>query len=519
VTSRKILATHQTCPTCNHNECATVYEHGTYCHSCGAWTPAKEKSMPMESTERYKPKPFSKPFDRSSFTEEYKDHRGIPARVNEFYQVYTGIDKTTKKDYYRAYSYPHATKIRVLPKDFTRNSGFANSHLFGMDRFNAGSSKFITIVEGEEDACSAYYMLGEKYPVVALPGASVPDKLIENVYKYLDSFKEIVLAFDNDEAGQKAVKKFTDVFPDKTSVVSMTAHKDANDFLTAGDGAAFMFAWHNRKKFVPEGFYNSPSQFLDILKDTEVNEYISTPVSKLNEKIKGLMRGHLTVITGPEGQGKTEILRMFEYEILRSHRDTKIGVLHMEESKKTTLMSFACYELGTDVRDPDHAVPQKTIDEAITRLTEDGGLYLFDFEDNDPTNIFQKVRYLAKVAGCHFIFIDPIQQLSYGKNNDLTEEQVLSKIAVVLEKMANDLNVGVVLTTHVNDDGQTRSSRMIGKSASVRIDLKRDHLNEDEDIRNTTYLTVSKNRPVGKTGFGGVLKFNPKTFTLGEDDD
>ena len=57
---------------------------------------------------------------------------------------------------------------------------------------------------------------------------------------------------------------------------------------------------------------------------------------------------------------------------------------------------------------------------------------------------------------------------------------------------------------------------MIGKSDSVRIDLKRDHMNPDPDIRNTTTLSVSKNRPTGKTGYGGTLKFDPNTFMLEE---
>lgn len=508
----EIYKTHQACPSCGHRECATVYEDGSiYCHSqCGF---IKSNGDVME--ERTKEVKEYKKFDRTPYKEATKEFRSIPASSAKKYGVLTGTDSTGKETY-RVYPYPHADKIRILPKDFSRNAGFSNSHLFGMDKFNAGTSKHITIVEGEEDVLSTYYMLGEKYPVVGVPGSSIPEKLIENVYSYLDSFQEIILAFDNDDAGQKAVKKLTEVFPDKTSVVSMSLHNDPNDFLTSGHGTEFMFAWHNRKKYVPEGYYNSVDQFKQIMDDAEVNEYISTPINELNNKIKGLMRGHLTVLTGPEGQGKTEVLRMFEYEILKNHPETKIGVLHMEESKKTTLTSFVCYELGTDVRDPDHAVPKADIDKALDSLLSSNSLFLFDFEDSDPFGIFSRVRYLAKVAKCHYIFIDPIQQLSYGKDNSLTEEQVLSKIAVVLEKMANDLNVGIVMTTHVNDDGQTRSSRMIGKSASVRIDLKRDHLNDDSEVRNTTYLTVSKNRPTGKTGFGGVLQFDPKSFTIKE---
>jgi len=457
----------------------------------------------------------SETFNRSVYKEKWTKHRGIPPHINEFYGIATGYS-TKGQEVYRAYPYPHATKIRVLPKDFTRNKGFANSHLFGMDKFNAGTSKHITVVEGEEDAASAYYMLGAKFPVVSLPSGTPSEIFFDNVYKYLDSFQEIILAMENDETGNKAAEKLTSIFPGKVSRVSLTKHKDANAFLQAGDDKDFLFAWHNRKKYVPDYLYNTPDQFLDILHNEEMNEFIPTPFSDLNDKIKGLMLGHLTVLTGPEGQGKTEIMRAFEYEILKNHTDTRIGVLHMEESKKTTLISYACYALNKDVRDPDHAVPQADIDKSIKDLTASGSLYLLDFEDDDPFAIFDKVRYLANVCGVKYIFIDPIQQLSYGKEKDLTEEQILSKVSVKLEKMANDLNVCIVLTSHVNDDGQTRSSRMIGKSASVRIDLNRDHLNDDEDVRNTTKLSVSKNRPVGKTGFGGMLKFNPKSFTVGE---
>jgi len=41
-------------------------------------------------------------------------------------------------------------------------------------------------------------------------------------------------------------------------------------------------------------------------------------------------------------------------------------------------------------------------------------------------------------------------------------------------------------------------------------------MSTDEDTRNTTTLTVVKNRPVGPTGFAGQLKFDIDSFTLRE---
>lgn len=452
-----------------------------------------------------------------NLTEVAAPYRGIPSSSVTKYDIKTGIDKDGKH-VYRKYTYPNGLdKYRVLPKDFTHNAGFKANRLFGMDKFNAGSSHYITIVEGEDDAPSCYWMLGEKYPVVALPGAGISGDLLRDCHDYINSFKQVIVCTDSDSAGNKAADRLANAFPNKVYRVKMTKYKDPNEFLTNGCEKDFFNAWQNRDKYVPSGVYNTPSQFNSILRLEESNDYIPTTISDLNDTVKGLMRGHLTVLTGPEGQGKTELLRKFEYDILKNHKDTPIAVLHMEESKKTTLISYACYALKKNVRDPDHTVPVKEIEDAIADLTKGEKLFLFDFGiDEDPIAILDKVRYFATACGVHYIFMDPIQQLSYGKDKDSTEEQILSQVAVQLERLATELNVGIVLTSHVNDDGQTRSSRMIGKSASVRIDLKRDHMNTDPDVRNTTTLSVSKNRPVGKTGYGGTLKFDPETFTLEE---
>jgi hypothetical protein len=85
--------------------------------------------------------------------------------------------------------------------------------------------------------------------------------------------------------------------------------------------------------------------------------------------------------------------------------------------------------------------------------------------------------------------------------------------------MVKELDFACILVSHVNDFGQTRGSRYISKIADIRIDAVRDTVNPDTVSRNTTYLTVSKNRFSGKTGPAGRLIFHPETFTLEEVDD
>jgi hypothetical protein len=57
---------------------------------------------------------------------------------------------------------------------------------------------------------------------------------------------------------------------------------------------------------------------------------------------------------------------------------------------------------------------------------------------------------------------------------------------------------------------------MIRKQAGIVIDLERDVTNEDEEIRNITHLTCSKNRPWSKTGAAGMLTYNVETGLISE---
>ena len=78
------------------------------------------------------------------------------------------------------------------------------------------------------------------------------------------------------------------------------------------------------------------------------------------------------------------------------------------------------------------------------------------------------------------------------------------------------MNVGIVTIAHENDDGQIRDCRMIGKRAHVVVRLERDQQSTDPEVKNTTKLTVLKNRPTAATGFGGEVFFNRDTFTIKE---
>ncbi len=518
------ISTHGDCPHCGGHGCYSLWaDGGFHCHQCGA------KPKPTKEKRRT-------PMDTTTYTEKREPYRGIKQRALDVYGITTSYNSKGEA-VRRVYPYPHKDKYRYLPKDFTKNSGFSMDHLFGMDKFNAGSSKYLVIVEGEEDAVSAYQMLEGKVPVVSLPCASVGHKLLKNCHDYIDSFDNVVVCNESDSAGNKAAEKIYRAFPTKTYRVSLTKHKDANAFLTAGDKEEFKYAfWNTRVRFTPSGVYNSPTEFKDIIRNETGYAMIPTGIEEFDKATGGIAQGAFTVIQAPEGVGKTELMRKLEYNLLSNYPSVPFATMHLEETKKRGLLGLASYALNKNVTIQDskfekdsegrmsqvflpsyNGVPEADVLSTIDSLSSSENFYQFDVDvDTEEDFIRERVRYFAEVCGCKYVMFEPIQDLAYSLDAKDGVEPILRNMASTLARLAAELNVGIITIAHENDDGQVRDSRMISKRAHVVVKLERDKMSSDEDVKNTSTLVVLKNRPTSYTGYAGQIKFDPDTFTLEE---
>ncbi len=386
-----------------------------------------------------------------------------------------------------------------------------------MDKFNAGSSKFVTVVEGEDDAPAAYQMLGNKSPVVAIPGASISRELLKNCHSYLDSFESIVVATDGDEAGESAADTLAATFPNKVYRVSLSKHNDPMEYLEAGDSSDFKWAWHNRQKYVPEYDTSTPDQYLRVLSETKDGEYIPTGIEGYDKEHLGLFQGYVTMFQAPEGTGKTELFHYLEYHLIKNYPDIPFASCHLEETKKRTTLAWASYELMKNVTRQDLIEDQEEVNEAVSYLTRGENAHLFSIgTDEDPLELLDRIKYYVNVCGCRYIFIEPIQDLAQQYVGPLTDERFLSKIAVGLARIASELNVGIVIIAHENDDGLVSDCRKLSKQAGVVVRLQREINSEDPIVKNTTIMYSKKNRPTSFVGYAGEMLFDPASFTMEE---
>lgn len=456
-----------------------------------------------------------------NLTKQFLAYAGITVDTMRSYGVMTNVDDTGKPV---SIEYPYGNTCSIVrslsEKRFLTIGDSSTSELFGKQRFSAGSANAITITEGAKDALSVYQMLGSKYPACAVRSASSARGDCAKEFDYINSFERIYICFDNDKPGKDATREVSQLFDvNKVYIVELSKHKDANDYLTKGDANEFVRIWWNSKRFQPKGVVSSYTEMEEILKKESAKSAATYPFKTLDGMCYSIRLGEVNLITAQEGVGKTEFIRSIEYHLLKT-TDYNLGIIHLEEPEKRSIQGLVTYEVGTPVHLPDCPVSISDQLNAIKTITKrDDRLHLYThFGSDDPDVILDIIRYLASVSNCRFIFLDHITMIVSGHESD-DERRTLDYISTKLAMMTKELGFTLFLVSHVNDDGKTRGSRNISKVADLNLYISRDLENASAEERNRTHLMVKKNRFGATTGPAGVLKFDPKTFTLKEIDE
>lgn len=510
--SSPFVKTHLPCPMCPSTDAFALRADGTgRCFSCNK----NHYPEGYKEKEEYMTAPAGSHLETIGTT-----IRGIKPETFKHYGVKIRVQDSGE---------PHSLVFtlpdnRVLNKSIDKKEFWFSGEnsggipLFGADAFPAGSAMAVTITEGYLDALSSFQMLDSKYPSVAVQSASSAKTECAKAYDYLNSFDKIYIAFDADEPGQKAADQVARLFDfNKVYLVPLDRSlKDANAYLQAGQTKEFYKTWWASKRFLPEGILASYGDFDQIIDDESEKPAIPYPFGKLQELTYGIRTGELVLLTAQEGMGKTEIFRAIEYHILKT-TDSNIGVIHLEESKARTLKGYVGYELKSPVHLPEFSLSKDDLKKHLRIATgRDERLHIYShFGSDDPDVILSTIRFMAGACNCKYIFLDHITMVVSGLQGE-DERKSLDYISTQLAMMVEAMDFTLFLISHVNDEGKTRGSRNISKVADLRIDLHRDLTADSDLVRNTTQLTVSKNRFAGKTGPAGQLFFDQDTYVLAE---
>lgn len=505
------VATGQPCP-CGQSSDAYAYRSNGSgkCFSCSKVFPVGTSAKGVEAPQKEKVV--------ENLTYQSVTVRGVLPSTLKAFKVKVGCDDKGPVNLYMPHPSGRVQVKGLRKKDFwwegTKDSDVP---LYGMDIFPANSAKILTITEGLVDGMSVYQMFGNKYPVVSVTSASSARSECAKAFNYIDSFEKIYLCLDADKPGREAAQEVARLFDfNKVYIVDMMHHKDPNAYLENGDADLFTKTWWSASRFMPEGFLSSYTDFDKVIDDDSHKPSVPYPFEQLQSMTYGIRTGELVLLTAQEGIGKTEIFRSLEYHLLKT-TDDNIGIIHLEENKARSIKGLVGYELQSPIHLPDYAISKDEIKKHIRTVAgRDERLHLYShFGSDNPDTILSAVRFMAGSCNCKRVFLDHITMVVSGLEGE-DERKALDYISTRLAMMVEELDFTLFLISHVNDSGQTRGSRNIGKVADLRVDMKRDIQAASLEERNTTYLTVTKNRFAGKTGPAGQLYFDPDTYVLSE---
>lgn len=468
-----------------------------------------------------------KDFILTDFTYEYLPWRGVDRDTMEIYDVKTKID-AEGKPVSLGFKYPNGVyKVRHLEPDANGRKRFewvpkgqAEPGLFGRDRFSSGTFKYVTITEGEVDALSLYSVLHAPVVSVQSSSSAARDCSSPDDRAWLNTFERIYLAFDDDEQGRQAVREVARLFdPNKLYYVRFDGkrtRKDANEYLQRGEGEDLKRIWWSSKPYVPFNIINSFSEFRDVLQRPK-KLGVPYPWPTLNAVTYGIRTGETVLLTAQEKVGKTELMHFIEHQLLE-HTDENVGAFFLEEPAQRHLQALAAISLRSPVHMPEDGTSTDDAAAAIEKLVKaDGRLHLYThFGSDDPMVFLDTVRFLATVRKCRYILVDHISMVASGVSGSSDERKLLDYLSTRLEMMVKELDIALIMVSHVNDFGQTRGSRWLTKVCDLQINATRDMMADDPVERNTIYLSVPISRFPGITGPAGALIFDRSTYRFTE---
>lgn len=389
----------------------------------------------------------------------------------------------------------------IKEKKFYQAAG-SKAVLWNMD--NATNEKLL-ICEGEWDMLTLA-QCGYKDMATSVPMGVGNLDWIDNCRELLESKKEIILIFDNDDAGKIALNKVSqrlEYLDAEIKTVDLGSYKDLNEVL--------MFEGVQKVRDMVENPLNIEIKGIETLYETErfdINDLERVPygIESVDNVLRGAKEGELIILAGSNGSGKTTITKQFMLNARSFGK--KVFVVNGEIDNKIFKEDLFLQANGDNplVKVEDRMFPgnydYKVTDENYTKINAwlDGYFYsMSSSESLTDENVMNKIKLAIKKHNCFFIVVDNLSVIDCKGEN---ESSAKGEFAAKLKALAVQYGVCVLLVNHLIKGERTgRGQEAIkggGKVTDVAdVVLILDRI-DDVSADHNAILGIKKNRLKGK---------------------
>ena len=420
--------------------------------------------------------------DKGNIVFEYKNELG--EHISNKYRPARKIDKDKKE----------------LKMWFEKDTNINTLYLMNKANF----AEPLVICEGEFDALS---LIEAGYKnVVSVPTGCKSTEWININWTWLEQFDEVILWFDNDEAGKEGSKEVFNRLPNKVvKVVYSDLCNDINEILFKYGKEAVLKELEKASIPLVEGVKSTKQISTFNIYEAET---VQLGIRKLDERLIGIPLGSLNVITGRTGEGKSTILNQFFIgeSISQNYKVFLFsGELTESNAKGWLLDTLANQEDLLEFTNKKGYKYKRISSNAVTRIDDflEDKFYLYTDEDYSIKAILSKMEIMAKRYGVKVFCID---NLMVTENDEKEELRNQTEIVKMLKSFAKKYNCIVHLVAHPRkaqngqmglDKSDISGSANITNLADYVMIVQRIKDEEDNTKDKHTILTIDKDRYMG----------------------
>jgi twinkle protein len=467
-----------------------------------------EFKLEQEQT-RYKKLP-QKTIESKPKAIEFLESRGISADVCKKYKI------TTQKENENVLVFPFYDEQGIMQFVKYRKTDFVKGKdkckewcekdtkpiLFGMAQCEDFTRLVVT--EGQLDSLSVAEC-GIKN-AVSVPTGAVGFTWLSHCWDWINKFDEIVVFGDNENGKITLIETLEKRIQGKVKCVrpdDYLCEKDANDILRKYGKDAIIKAIENAE--LREVKYVKRLANVEAVNLSELPK-IKTGIRNLDRICGGLLMGHITLLSGKRGEGKSTLMSQFVAQAIDQNNAVFVysGELPNYHFKSWLDLQIAGNKnIQTSVNeygDNEYYLLPNTV-EKINEWYYDKA-YIFDntaITDDEYTGLLKVITDAICRYDIKLVCIDNLMTaMECDVNSDLYRQQ--STFVKNLEKLAQQYDVAIVLVAHPKktqgdfDNDTVSGSSDITNAVSFVINYQRANESDNCDSK----LMVTKNRMSGK---------------------
>ncbi len=430
-------------------------------------------------------------------------------------------------NYYNELGQIIAQKLKNADKDFQFVGKPDKTLLWGKHLWRNKGGRTVIVTEGEMDTLSIAEAYEGKYPVVSLStGANTAKKTLLANLDWLESFDKIILWFDSDEVGQKALEECKGIFSPKKlyTIPYDSVYKDASDVLIALGTKGVLQRIYEAQEYREDSIIRGSEMDFNKMR-TNIRKGRPLPYPILQSKTMGSRDGELWIWTAGSGIGKSTIVTEVGKYQLDNDKDVKLGVLYLEESKEKTFDRFMALDHNVPLKDlrlNHDLIDEEEAYDTYEKYFKSDRINIYDhFGSVETDRLLKKIRYLHFACDCDTIILDHISIAVSGLESDEGERKMLDVFMTQLRSFVEETKCTVHAIVHLKrakgknfNEGASisltdlRGSASLEQLSDVVISAERNQQGQNPYL---CKLRVLKSRETGETGVADVIEYNPTT--------